>query len=136
MMFSTALLVFFTTAISSLLTMVESEATDNPNTQESISSPLLGALVQRNRRRMLRPESLPCSRRILTLCEDTSLYYDKFMMGIMPGEPVISRQPSASNRRRSGVNMESILMNDEREGLEEPPEELFKPVSRRRKNRS
>lgn len=117
--------------------MVESETTDNPNVQESISSPLLNALVQRpNRRRTHRPENLPCSRRILTLCEDNSPYYNNFMMGLMPEEPLINRKSSASNRRRSGVNMESFLVNDEREGLEEPPAELLRPVSRRRKNRS
>lgn len=138
MEFSITFPVLFLTLLASISSLVEGETTDNPDYQVSSSSPLLESLVQRPiRRRVLRPENLPCSRRLLTLCEDTPSYYNKFSTIILPeAETLISQKPSAPNRRRSGVDIGSFYMNDEREGLEEPPEELLRPVSRRRKNRS
>lgn len=133
----TNIVIFLCTVVISGMSLIMAETTDSPNFQELSSSPLLDALSQRgSRRRIFRPENLPCSRRFLTLCEDTAPnYYNKFLLGLMPQESLINRKPSAPNRRRSGVNIGSF-MTDERDGLEEPPEEVLRPAEKRRKNRT
>lgn len=131
---SSTLLVSMT--VTSIISMIVAETTDNPDYEPSPSSPVLETLVRTNRRRILQPDIVPCSRRLLTLCEDPPIYFSTFMSSLMPETGSVSRKPSAPNRRRSGVNIGSFIMNDERDGLDEPPEELLRPTNRRRKNRN